>query len=183
MERTRRPTRRERGWLLLRLSRLLRYADVDKARTYAGEALALARTRMTAHSRPTRCYQRGLLACFAGDVAGGLPELEAGADALVALSDAERAQFAAHAAAVDAPSSVPDGRGTVTQWRAAVGRLSEARTLGESLIAAGAGGDEATMRSLRDAYRGLASHLCRTGDAGCSGGDAGAYPRRLPAGR
>jgi DNA-binding CsgD family transcriptional regulator len=147
---------RERGWLALRISRLLRYVDLGKARAYAGEALALAQAAEDRALGAYALYQRGILGGFAGDLVGGLADLEAGAEALASLSAAEREAFAAHAAAVGAPASVPDGRGTVVQWRAAAGWFREARALGESMLASIESGDDGAEQGLRDAYTGLA---------------------------
>ena len=54
-----------RGWLLLRLARLLRYTEVTKARAFADESYALGLAAnngaLTAYAR----FQRGLLGCLA----------------------------------------------------------------------------------------------------------------------
>jgi len=153
----------ERGWLLLRLSGLLGYLDIAKARVAADEAVALGKAAndnaLTAFAR----LQRGSLACHAGDLAAGLPELEAGAAALAALPDAERVHLAAHAAAIDAPALLPEGRGTVVLWRTAVGRYREARALGEQLLAQLAVGGEAMPRGVGSGYFGLADAYAALG--------------------
>jgi DNA-binding CsgD family transcriptional regulator/tetratricopeptide (TPR) repeat protein len=153
---------RERGWLVLRISRLLRYADVGKARACAGEALALAQSTEDRALGAYARYQRGILGIFARDLVGGLVDLEAGAEALASLSAAEREEFAAHAVAVGAPAAVPDGRGTVVSWRASAGRFQEARALGESLLAS-VESDDGAEQGLRDAYPGLARTYAELG--------------------
>ncbi len=151
----------ERGWLRVRLARLLRFAEVAKSRRFIDEAIVLAETAgdrtLLAYAR----YLRGTLACMAGDVAKGLPEMEAGADALTALSESERACFATRAAVIAALSQLPEGRGTVVEWRAYVGQFRGARELGERLVAAArdsagappGGGDE--YFGLGDTYSAL----------------------------
>ncbi|MHB8646667.1 MAG: ATP-binding protein, partial [Thermomicrobiales bacterium] len=145
----------ERGWLLLRLSRLLRYAEVAKARAFVEEAVALGQFVNDGALAAFARYHRGVLALYSGDMAYALQEVEAGADALAALSDAERSHFATHAAAVGTASRVPDGRGTVVTVRANMGRYREARELGERLVAEAAGGDEEVLQRFRDGYHGL----------------------------
>jgi DNA-binding CsgD family transcriptional regulator len=145
----------ERGWLLLRLARLLRFSDVAKARVFADEAAAVAAAvtdrALAAYTR----FHRGFLASLAGDVAYGLPEIEAGADALAALSDGERAHFTAHAAAIDAAGGVAGGRDMVVVWRANAGRFRAARELGERIVAEAAGGDEEALQSDKNPFIGL----------------------------
>ena len=164
-----------RGWLLLRLARLLRFAEVTKARAFADEAYALGLAAgdgaLAAYAR----FQRGLLGCIAGNVALGLPEMEAGAAALAALSDAERAVYGAHAAGL---ARRPRWTGTVVLWRADVGRYREARELGERLRRGG-GGDDEMLRDFNDRLFGLGDRLRRAGDAGRGGDDVRPRPRRL----
>jgi DNA-binding CsgD family transcriptional regulator len=148
----------ERGWLMLRISRLLRYVDVAKSRAFADQALALAESAgdraLAAYAR----FQRGNQGCQAGDVVFGLSEMEAGSAALVALSATERAHFAAHAVAITASSRAADERGVVVIWRAFVGRLRAAKELGERLVTEVEAGDEEALPSLSES-------LCGLGDA------------------
>ncbi len=153
----------ECGWLLLRLSGLLGYVDVAKARAAADEAGALATAANDGALGALARLQRGSLDCHAGDVAYGLPEMEAGADALAALPDAERVHLAAQAAAIDAPALLPEGRGTVVLWRAYVGRYREARELGERLLAELAAGGEALPQGVGSGYFGLADAYAALG--------------------
>jgi DNA-binding CsgD family transcriptional regulator len=143
----------ERGWLLLRLARLLRYADVPQAQSFADEAVALAAGAGDGALAATARWQRGLLTTFTGDLPRGLQDMEAAADALVALSDAERARFAAQAAAIGSWSEVPEGRGPIVYFRANLGRYRAARELGERLLAEVAG-DEELLRA-RNPHHGL----------------------------
>jgi DNA-binding CsgD family transcriptional regulator len=148
----------ECGWLMLRVSRLLRYVDVAKSRAFADHAHALAeRTGDRALAAYAR-FQRGNQACQAGDVVFGLSEMEVGTAALTALSATERVQFAAHAAGITASSRAADERGVVVIWRAFVGRLEAAKELGERLVAEKEGGDEEALLSLSET-------LCGLGDA------------------
>ncbi len=140
-----------RGRLLLRLSRLLRWVDVAKARTFADEAYALGEAAGDRALAAFARYQCGQLACLTGDVAHGLPELEAGATALAALSDEDWARTTT----MDAASRIPDGRATMVVWQAIVGRYHAARELGEQMIAESARGDAETVHGVDDALRGL----------------------------
>jgi hypothetical protein len=124
----------ERGWLLLHSSRLLRYVDIAKARGFAEEAVVLAQAvhagALAAYAR----FQYGLLDCLEGDAVRGLPELEASAAAITALTEAEREAYAAHAGAIGAAAGAA-WDGTVVMWLANVGRYREARERGEHLVA------------------------------------------------
>ena len=140
-----------RGRLHLRLARLLRWVDVARARTFADAAGTLGEATGDRALAAFGRFQCGQLACLAGDVAHGLPELEAGAAALAALSEADWARTTT----LEAASRVPDGRATVVVWRAIVGRYREARELGERLLAESARGDVRTGHGVDDALRGL----------------------------
>ena len=153
----------ERGWLLLRLSGLLGYIDVARARAAADEAVASATVANDGALGALARLQRGSLACHAGDVAYGLPEMEAGTATLAALPDAERVHLAAQATAIDAPALLPEGRGTVVLWRAYVGRYRQARELGERLLAELAAGGEALPQSVGSGYFGLADAYAALG--------------------
>ncbi|MGI8854226.1 MAG: AAA family ATPase [Thermomicrobiales bacterium] len=159
----------ERGWLLLRSSRLVRYAEVARARALADKAVTLGRAANDGALVAFARFQRGLLACMGGDVADGLPELEAGADALASLSDAERAHFAAraasHAAGIAATARVPEGRAMVAMMRGHVGRFAAARELGEGLVVGVDGGDTEMVQGVRDAYLGLGEAYAALGMA------------------
>jgi ATP/maltotriose-dependent transcriptional regulator MalT len=141
----------ERGWLLLRCSRLLRWVDVLRARTLADEAVALAGVAGDPALVACARYQRGQLACLAGDVAYGLPEVEVGAAAIAALSETDWGR----SGSADTASRVRDGRGTVVVWRAVVGRYRDARELGERLVAHRAQGEAGRVAGVDDALRGL----------------------------
>jgi len=153
----------QRGWLLLRLSGLLGYVEVAKARAAADEAVALATVANDGALAALARLQRGSLACHAGDVAYGLPEMEAGTATLAVLPDAERGRLAAQATAIDAPALLPEGRGTVVLWRATVGRYREARELGERLLAELAAGGEALPQGVGSGYFGLADAYAALG--------------------
>ncbi len=145
----------ERGWLLLRLSRLLQFVEVAKARAFVDAAFPLAQAANDRSLAAFAQFQRGLLASFAGNVMDGLPALEEAAAAMAALTDAERAHFTSHAAAIADGSRIPEGRGGVVLWRAYTGRYREARALGEQLVAEAAGGDEDMLQALREGFGGL----------------------------
>ncbi len=121
----------ERGWLALRCALLLPYADVGKARAYIDAAQVLAVSTGDRTLAAFARFHRGLYASHAGDVAYGVPEMEAGIGAIAALSDAERAHFAA----LGMDNESLDKRAVVALWRVHVGRYREAYELGEQLAA------------------------------------------------
>lgn len=145
---------RERGWLHLRLSRLLRYANTDRACACADEAYALGDAAgdplLAAYAR----FQSGLIRCSAGDVARGLQELEDGTATLAMLPDSQHTALAHRIAALVAAPQTLDVRGTVVLWRANTGHLHQACELGERLLAE-PGGDETGGQRMRDGYFGL----------------------------
>jgi DNA-binding CsgD family transcriptional regulator len=148
----------ERGRLMIHLSLLLRFADVPKARVFAEQASMLARSTNNRVLAAYAEFQRGFLGCMAGDVAGGLPEMEAGADALAALSETERARFAAASHGLVELIRLANERAMVVRFRAMLGRLRAAQELGEQLIAEAERGDE-------DVQRGISAALLGLGDA------------------
>jgi transcriptional regulator with XRE-family HTH domain/tetratricopeptide (TPR) repeat protein len=154
-----------RAWLLIRLSGLLRFVDVARARAFAHESYVQARAAgdeaLAAYAR----FQRGLLACHAGDLAEGMPELEAGAAALALLSNADLAHVAEQFAAIDAASLLPDGHGTLVLWRAFVGRHGDARELGERLHAEDEA-DSGGLGGINSAYFGLGNTYAMLGMPG-----------------
>ncbi|MDQ6833809.1 MAG: LuxR C-terminal-related transcriptional regulator, partial [Chloroflexota bacterium] len=145
----------ERGWLLVRASRLLQFFDSAKARALAEEAVPLAQSANDRALAAFARFQCGLMACFEGDVTQGIPGLQAGAAAMAALSETERAHYRAHAPTIGSGAHIPEGRGTVVMWRSYVGPFPEVRALGEALVAEAAGGDEAAIQRVKDGYWGL----------------------------
>jgi len=123
-----------RGWLLVRLARLLRFAAPGRGVAYLDEALHLATVAADQALAAAARFHRGLLRCFVGDVRGGLADMAAGADALDALPDAAREHLTAAQArlgiALDA-----DLRGSLVLWLAIVGRYAEAAAMGAPLVA------------------------------------------------
>lgn len=125
----------ERGWLLVRIARLLRYSDPRRGMAHLDEALNLAlSTDNRALAAVTRCH-RGQMRCLAGDVRDGLADLVAGTDALETLPDHERARLGASQVRLGIVLDA-DLRGTLTLWLALAGRYSEAVTTGERVVAA-----------------------------------------------
>ncbi|MGN6675366.1 MAG: hypothetical protein ACTHMA_18895, partial [Thermomicrobiales bacterium] len=123
----------ERGWLLLRLSRLRRYADPRQGIAYLDEAGPVAVETgdrvLAAYVR----YSRGLLYCFVGDIQRGLAELEAGCAALDALGPSDRQRLQAVSSIVGMTPG--HHRGTLAHWLAESGHLAEARTQAEPIAA------------------------------------------------
>lgn len=124
-----------RGWLLLRLARLLRFANRRHGLAYLDEALQLAWAEGDrALGAAARCH-RGLLRCLTGDVRGGLEDLGAGAEALDALSAGEVARLAAVQGRLGIPLDA-GLRGLQALWLAIVGRHAEALAAGTRVVTA-----------------------------------------------
>ena len=143
----------ERGWLLYRAGRLLRFTDPQAGIRLLDEAVGVARDAdepvLGAYARA----DRGNLLCLVGEISIGLRELQAGVGAIDALPADHAAGGSPYAAwTADALPSDRDGalgsspvdddlaavnprRGTLTIWLASVGRFTEARTMGEPLVA------------------------------------------------
>jgi len=119
----------ERGWLYYRVALLRRFGDAPgsvRALEEAGRLAVEARDdALAAHAM----VMRGHVRCFAGDLSGGLAELEAGIAAVGALPAAQRSRH--EVITLVEPTT---GTGVLVLWLARVGRLTEARALGESYI-------------------------------------------------
>jgi tetratricopeptide (TPR) repeat protein len=151
-----------RGWLLLQLAALVRYADGGKARAYAVAAMATEGAMADVTFALLARYYSGLLACYMGDVTIGVALLEAVASTLTGLSPATVERLGERAVAIDLTIPLPVLMGTPVSWLANVGRLADARDHGEGLLAAGAArGHPAT--DFPDACSGLAASYAAFG--------------------
>jgi DNA-binding CsgD family transcriptional regulator len=121
----------ERGWLLYRVAILRRFGDAPRSIAALEEAGRLAAEAGDAALAAYALVMRGDVRGFAGDGARGIPEVEAGIAAVAALPPAERARREV-AAFVERTT----GTGTLALLLTGVGRLAEARALGEEYIAA-----------------------------------------------
>jgi DNA-binding CsgD family transcriptional regulator len=124
----------DRGWLLVRLGWLRRFADpqagiaaLERASTLAAEA----QDRVLAVTASVRC---GILRCRAGDFRRGLGELAGGVAAVDSLTAEERAQLSQGASADDAVSE-ETGRCSLALWLAFAGRYREADAIARQVIA------------------------------------------------
>lgn len=124
---------RERGWLLVRVARLRRYANPQQGIAYLDSAAHLAAEAQDELLRALALFNRGLLSCFIGEIRRGLGEMEAGVMALKQISVADRARAAGmpNVFALQDPSH---GEGTLVLWLAIAGRHVEARALGERML-------------------------------------------------
>ncbi|MGI8857018.1 MAG: helix-turn-helix transcriptional regulator [Thermomicrobiales bacterium] len=135
----------ERGWLLLFLARLHRYADPRRGVTYLTEAATLAEQTGDAALTAYVAVRRGLARCMAGEYRHGLAELEAGVTAMRDIRPEERPWLRGWPRGWSSDHTVPnetvwevhpiDGRGTLVQQLVVAGYIGAARTLGERLVA------------------------------------------------
>ena len=151
----------ERGWLLYRVAILRRLGDAPRSVVALEEVGRLAMeagdTALAAHALVMRGHARG----FAGDPARGIPELEAGIAAVAALPPADRARRE-----ITTYVESTTGMGTLVMWLAFVGRLAEARALGEGYVAGTAVRDaRGIVRApYVDAFWGLGDLYARLGE-------------------
>ncbi len=170
----------DRGWLLYRIGRLLRFSDLERGIALmerAGDvADAVGDPILAAYAQA----DRGMLRCMAFQVDRGLPEMEAGVAALDAVSRSHGEEMSGPIAAwvadslpveqarrsdsqVDsAATGVVTRRGTLVLWLAWVGRNAEAIAIGERYAA-----ETESMLEVRDGYadavHGLAIAYAATG--------------------
>jgi DNA-binding CsgD family transcriptional regulator len=152
----------ERGWLRYRLAVLRRFDNAAPSLALLEEAERLA---VEAEDRVLGAFVqvlRGYLYCQAGEPLRGLPELEAGVDAVEALPREELAR-----AEVQASVDWTIGRGTLAMHTATTGYLVKARRMAERFLAT------ANQRALPhvpramygDAYNSLGFAWSHLGDA------------------
>ncbi|RIK45664.1 MAG: hypothetical protein DCC58_05800, partial [Chloroflexi bacterium] len=141
----------ERGWLLLRLALLRRFATPRAEIATLEEAERLGQVTgdqaLAAYAR----FHQGMLRCQGADLRRGIEAEEAGIAMLDALSPTDRARLAAFDTTSD-PLDGQNGRGELTLAMAENGRLAQARALGEQIVGLP---PEQTYGSRGDAYYGL----------------------------
>ncbi|MGN6812567.1 MAG: helix-turn-helix transcriptional regulator [Thermomicrobiales bacterium] len=125
----------ERGWQLVRIARLRRYADPRGCLVVLDEAARLAATAGDrALAACIRCHQ-GVHRCHIGNYPAGIADMAAGADALDALPAADRARLQERqrqlGVAVDEYL-----RGALVLALAEAGRYAEAGAMGARLVTA-----------------------------------------------
>jgi DNA-binding CsgD family transcriptional regulator len=172
-------TAQARGWLLFQVGYLLRYTDTGHAQAHLEEAervaSAIGDPVLAAHSR----FFHGLLRCFRSELGEGVAEMghAVGAADRISFQDQERARQAiaslfpeeifTHPRVTSGGLLIkigvlPDVNAlthTYILWLAIAGRLREAVTLGEDLVASvvAATDSELLIQDFcRDAYHGLA---------------------------
>ena len=125
------PQAGERGWLLYRLGRALRYSDTERGLDSFAEAEVIARAH-DERALPVLCaFGRGVLRFYQGQIHWGLDELSQVLADWEALTPEERAVPAAHGVG---PGSEPPW-GTYALLLSQVGRFAEARAVAERLMA------------------------------------------------
>ncbi|HET7037232.1 MAG TPA: AAA family ATPase [Thermomicrobiaceae bacterium] len=142
----------QRGWLLYRLAVLRRFGDAPRSVVALEEAGRLATEAGDTALAAYALVMGGHVRCLAGDLARGIAELEAGIAAVAALPAAEHARR-------DVMDFVEPttGASTLVYWLPVVGRLAEARALGEEHVAtSGARDAQGVVRApYVDAFFGL----------------------------
>ncbi len=127
------PAADRRGWLLLRLAALLRYADARRSLAYMDEAVRWAAEVHDAPLAAFAAFYRGQMRVYVEEFRRGVRELVEGTDALDALPPEEEGRLVELAAAV---GFLPGGeRGYLAHWLAHLGRYVEARAMGERVAA------------------------------------------------
>jgi DNA-binding CsgD family transcriptional regulator len=120
----------QRGWLLYRLAILRRFGDAPRSVVALEEAEQLATEAGDTALAAYALVMRGHVRCFAGDLARGIAELEAGIAAVAVIPAAEQSRR--EVLDFVEPST---GTGTLVFWLSKVGRLEDAQALGEQYIA------------------------------------------------
>jgi DNA-binding CsgD family transcriptional regulator len=135
----------ERGWLLLFLARLHRYADPRRGVAYLTEAATLAQQTGDTALMAYVAMRRGLARCMSGDHRDGLIELGAGVTATQNIRPEVRPWLRGWPRGWSSDHAAPnetiwevhpiDARGTLVQQLVVAGRIDAARILGERLVA------------------------------------------------
>lgn len=120
----------EHAWLLLRLGILRRLDNSWQAVAYVEAAAGLANEENDPSLSARVLLGRGLVRCYAGAIREGLTDLEAGVDAVEALSPA-KISWRGREETVDSVAN----RGTFIAWLSLSGRLDEARARAEEYLA------------------------------------------------
>jgi DNA-binding CsgD family transcriptional regulator len=167
----------ERGWLLYRTGRMLRFADPAQGVAHLEEAERVARAVDDPILAAYAVCDRGGIHCFLGEMDRGLAAMEAGVAVLEALpadhlrADPRIATWIA--ASLPAPGTGPSPigrpgtpelpvtvrRGPLAHWLAHVGRYAEARTKAAAFLAQTAEvvrPDPLVVHAVGEAEKGLA---------------------------
>ncbi|CAN5688816.1 hypothetical protein BH23CHL2_BH23CHL2_30810 [soil metagenome] len=161
----------ERGWLVLRLGLLLRFADQQESLRRLEQARELGRL---AGDRALAAYARfyiGLVRHYLDF--GGLHDMEASIEAIDALEEGELAPLQERIAAADQDylpgiSGLGDQRGTFVSGLYQLGRYEDAVAIGEAFVEAVFARTDDDLRATiicRDAFGGLAGSYAMLGRA------------------
>ena len=127
------PADARRGWLLLRLAALHRYADAARSVAHLDEAVRWGAEAFDPALAALAAFYRGHLRFFVNEPRQGLREITAGLAALGALPPEARSQLHELAEAVGVADGGLDGY--MVHWLAHLGRYAEAVALGERVVA------------------------------------------------
>jgi DNA-binding CsgD family transcriptional regulator len=122
----------ERGWLLHGVARARRYINPRQGLAVLDDVTRLTACADDAALSAATLRLRALLRCYIGEVREGLPEMEAAAAAVRALTPADRERLAERLGQTGFGAG--DGYGTYVSWLAFMGRNAEARARGERLV-------------------------------------------------
>jgi hypothetical protein len=114
-----------RGWLLVRLAEMWRYADPRKALSYLDESARIAAAEGDRALAAATEHDWGLFRIFLHEAAEGLPRLASGVAAIEALSTAERARLDGHV------RGFANAHGTLMMHLSGMGYLAETFAVAE----------------------------------------------------
>ena len=153
-------TERERGWLLYRIALMRRWTDPTQGIAHLEAAERMGTRSGDAALAALALCHRGMLRGNGGASGQGVAELAAGVAARRSLPASERARHRPLLTLLGVEDD-SDGRGTLVGRLANVGRLAEARDLGEEVVAELAAMPARAVRG--DALDGLAEAYAALG--------------------
>jgi hypothetical protein len=142
----------ERGWLLYRLARALRFLDPRRAITYVDEVERIATQEGDAALGAAVAFSRAHFTIFVGEYAQGLRLLRPSVDALERLTPAEQARIDAH----EDDWMLTNNRALLVIYLAWLGHHAEAVAMGRQFVTAlASASDGSVVIAAGDAYYGL----------------------------
>lgn len=154
----------KRGWLLVRVARMLRYAAPEIGLARLEEAGRIAEATGDRPLTAMVLWQSGLLRCLQGRIQFGIELFTRGVTALDALTPAERERLRGNEPLVKFLFDEYQSAGTLALWLSEAGRFAEALTyaapyVAEPVVPAGAEG------TFADAYSAFARAQAMLGHA------------------
>jgi DNA-binding CsgD family transcriptional regulator len=171
---------RERGWLLYRVGKLLRFADTARGVAYIEEAARIAAAVDDRALAAIALFDQGMLRCVALDLRRGLAEMGVGAAALRSIAATSGAQpipdittwVADALSSQDQPARATGGAtsaptidvrlGTYAMWLAWTGHFEDALQIAETCVTSALAA-ETVADGYADAYTALGTALTALG--------------------